>query len=202
MQGFYSLGKISSLRTKVRQKKRIKEIYYELDNKKQISPFMASAMTNEVTAIFLPLISANKPALVLIEEPESELHPAYQILVGLALLSLVREGYKFVISTHSDLFASLLGDLLKYKPNKEKILEFLKGIVGENAILNTIAEDVENVISKKENSVRAYYFEGGKVKEVDASELNYNVPGITKEILDKVVEFEFELSMKGERRDD
>ena len=166
---------------------------YRVENK-EIEPFYASAMVNEISSILLPLADLQPPALVLIEELESQLHPAYQVLLLLVMLSLVQHGYKFVISTHSDLIAAFLGDLVRYEPNKEKIAEIMKKILNQASLpltIEKIIEDVEKTI--KESNIKVYYFENGTVTEFPARDLTYNVPGVTKEVIDSIVDWEFEL---------
>jgi len=43
-------------------------------------------MINDVISIFIPLLSVDTPILVFIEEPESQLHFAYQLLITLAFI--------------------------------------------------------------------------------------------------------------------
>jgi len=184
------ISAITKTRIKVDEKSRI---LFEIQNGVELEPFYTSAMINEVTSILLPLLNLQTPALVLIEEPESQLHLAYQILLLLALLSLVQHGYKFVITTHGDLMASFLGDLVKYKPSKEKIKELLKKIFNQElpSIFEKTLEDVEKTI--KESKMKVYYFENGTANEVPADRLAYEVPGVTKQVVDKVVDWEWEL---------
>jgi len=166
---------------------------YKVENK-ELEPFYASAMVNEISSILLPLADLQTPALVLIEEPESQLHLAYQNLLLLVLLSLVQHGFKFMISTHSDLMAAFLGDLVRYKPSKEKIAEVLKKILSQESLSPTtekILEDVEKTIN--ESKIKVYYFENGTVTEFLARDLTYNVPGVTQQVIDTIVDWEFEL---------
>jgi len=168
---------------------------YRVENK-EIEPFYASAMINEISSILLPLADVQTPALVLIEEPESQLHLAYQNLLLLVMLSLVQHGYKFVISTHSDLMAAFLGDLVRYKPSKEKIAEVMKKILNQNSLpltIEKIIEEAEKTIN--ESKIKVYYFdfENGTVSEFPVRELTYDVPGITKQVIDSIVDWETEL---------
>jgi len=166
---------------------------YRVENK-EIEPFYASAMVNEITSILLPLADVQTPALVLIEELESQLHLAYQILLLLVMLSLVQHGYKFVITTHADLMTSFLGNLVEYQPSKEKIMELLENIFGQDIVssaLEKIIEDVEKTI--KGSKIKAYYFENGTAREVPANRLANEVPGVTRQVIDKVVDWEWKL---------
>lgn len=185
------ISAVTKTRIKVDEKGRIK---LEIQNGVELEPFYASAMINEVTSILFPLLNLQKPALVLIEEPESRLHLAYQILLLLVMLSLVQHGYKFVITTHSDLMASFLGDLVEHKPSKEKIMELLKNIFGQGIVsptLEKIIEDVEK--TTKGSKIEVYYFENGTAREVPANRLANEVLGVTRQVVDKVANLEWEL---------
>jgi len=151
-------------------------------------------MANEVATILLPLADLQTPALVLVEEPEAHLHLAYQILLLLALLSLVQHGYKFVITTHGDLMAAFLGDLVRYEPSKGKIVELLKRIFGQDFVTPTIEKIVKEAEKTvREGKIKVYYFENGTAKEFPARDLTYNVPGVTEQVIHNVVDWEFEL---------
>ena len=165
-----------------------------MQNGMKLDPFFASSMANEVTTILLPLADLQTPALVLIEEPEAHLHLAYQNLLLLVMLSLVQHSYKFLITTHGDLIAAFLGDLVRYKPSKEKILELLKKIFGQdflNPTIEKIVEEAEKTV--REGKIKVYYFENGTAKEFPARDLTYNVPGVTQQVIHSIVDWEFEL---------
>jgi len=161
---------------------------------KVLEPFYASAMINEVTNILLPLLDLSTPSLVLVEDPEAHLHLAYQILISLGMLSLVQHGYKFVMTTHSDTFVAFLGALVRYKPDEDNLLHLLQEIFGEDIVksefLKKLIKDVINTI--RNNSIKIYYFEGGKIEERDPTMINFDVPGMTKKVIDKIALWEFD----------
>ena len=168
------------------------------ENNALFDPEIYPAMVNEVTDMLLPLIDLETPAWVLIEQPEAHVHPAYQTLLLLAFLSLVQHGYKFVIYTDSDLMASFLGDLVRYKPNKEKIAEVMKKILKLNSLpptIEKIIEETEKTVRKivTEGKINVYYFKNGIATEYPAKELVFNVPGITKQVIDSIVLWETEM---------
>jgi len=163
------------------------------ENDALLNPEIYTAMANEVTNMLLPLIDLQTPAYVLIEYPEAHVHPAYQILLSLAFLSLVQHGYKFVIATESDYIASFIGDMVRYNVNKEQIVNVVKKIFR----LDTLSPTIERIIDEaektiKESKLKAYYFENGIAKEFPVRELTYNVPGVTKEVIDVIVDWETE----------
>jgi len=168
------------------------QIYYLLENRPLI-PLQASAMVNEISTMLIPLLDLETPSLVFIEEPEAQLHPAYQLVLAVMLLSLVDMGYRFVISTHSDIFAQFLGELVKYKPSKEKILELLKNVLGD--IPPTFDEMTGRAVNTlKEIKLYSYYFKEGKVSRKSIDELIIVTPGITKEVMDKLFDWTLEVS--------
>ena len=172
---------------------KIPQLYYKIENKR-IEPFFASAMVNDVTSIFVPLLDLETPALVLIEEPETQVHLAYQLLLALSLLSLVQYGYKFIISTHSDTFVAFIGGLARYKPDESNLLDLLQEIFGEDiAESEFLKKIVKNAIKTiRNNKMKVYYFEGGKVEERDPSTINFDVPGMTKKVIEKIALWEFD----------
>jgi len=170
----------------------LNQLYYLLENR-SLTPIQVSAMVNEISTMLIPLLDLETPSLVFIEEPEAQLHPAYQLVLAVMLLSLINMGYKFIISTHSDIFVQFLGELVKYKPSKEKILELLKNVLGD--IPSTFEEMTERAVNAlKEIKLYSYYFKEGKVSEKSIDELIIVTPGISMEVVDKLFDWTFEVS--------
>jgi len=160
----------------------------------KVNPILYSVMANEIVEILLPLIDLEPPIYVFVEEPEAHIHLAYQILLLLVMLSLVQHGYKFIISTQSDLMASFLGDLVRYNISKEKIEEVLKKILKIDPLPPFIERVIEEATKTvRESKLKVYYFEDGNIKEFPVRELSYRVPTITKEVVDVIVDLETEM---------
>jgi len=161
-------------------------------------PTETSAMTTELTAMLIPLLDIQTPAYVFIEEPEAHIHYAYQLVLAVMFLSLVNLGYKFVISTHSDVFGQFLGELVKYKPSKEKISELLKNIIGDiPPIFGKMTERAVEAL--KQINLKTYYFEkDGKVTEKSIDQLIITTPGISVEVMDKLFDWTFEVSSEND----
>ena len=77
---------------------------YRPDGWKDDLPLMnASSMVSEIAPLVLYLRHIVQPGNVLIiEEPESHMHPAMQVKLTQQLAKLVRAGYRVVITTHSE----------------------------------------------------------------------------------------------------
>ena len=73
-----------------------------------------SSMVSELAPVVLFLRHLVWPGnLVVLEEPESHLHPASQRQMARAIVRLVNAGVKVIITTHSDYFVGQINNLLK-----------------------------------------------------------------------------------------
>ena len=82
---------------------------------KEMLPLMnASSMVSELAPIVLYLQHIVRVGdLLIIEEPESHLHPAMQATFAKILAELVREGLRIIVTTHSDWLLDQIGNLVK-----------------------------------------------------------------------------------------
>ena len=73
-----------------------------------------SGMVSELAPLILFLKYLINPGdLLILEEPESHLHPAAQRQLARGIVRLVNAGVKVLITTHSDLFVSQVNNLLR-----------------------------------------------------------------------------------------
>ena len=82
----------------------------------------SSSMVSELAPLVLFLRGIVNPGdLLIIEEPESHLHPGAQTAIARTLARLVREEVRLVITTHSDWLLQQLGNLIREgEANKQK----------------------------------------------------------------------------------
>ncbi|MDE0686940.1 MAG: AAA family ATPase [Candidatus Poribacteria bacterium] len=74
----------------------------------------SSAMVSELAPLVLFLRGAVKPGdLLIIEEPESHLHPGAQTKIAQTLARLVRAGVHVLITTHSNYLLQQIGNLIR-----------------------------------------------------------------------------------------
>ena len=74
-----------------------------------------SSMVSELAPIVLYLRHLVRPGdLLIIEEPESHLHPAMQAAFARELARLVRTGIRVILTTHSEWFLEQLGNLVRF----------------------------------------------------------------------------------------
>ena len=88
---------------------------YRPDGWKDDLPLMnASSMVSEIAPLVLYLRHIVQPGDVLIiEEPESHLHPAMQVEFTRQLAKLVQRGYRVIITTHSEWVLEELGNVVQ-----------------------------------------------------------------------------------------
>ena len=88
---------------------------YRPDGWRDALPLMnASSMVSELAPLVLYLRHIVQPGNVLIiEEPESHLHPAMQVEFTRQLAKLVQAGYRVIITTHSEWVLEELGNVVQ-----------------------------------------------------------------------------------------
>ncbi len=88
---------------------------YRPDRWKENLPLMhASSMVSELAPVVLYLRHLVRPGNVLIiEEPESHLHPAMQVELTRQLAKLVQAGYRVIITTHSEWILEELANVVQ-----------------------------------------------------------------------------------------
>lgn len=97
--------------------------------KRGMLPLMTtSSMVSELTPVVLYLrYFARKGDILIIEEPESHLHPAMQVSFTRLLAAMVKSGMRVIITTHSEWVLETLANLVRLsdvkKSNRKRILD-------------------------------------------------------------------------------
>jgi len=90
------------------------EVYYAMDGlADRLSMPLSSALVSELAPLLLVLRGASPLRLLVLEEPESHLHPKLQRAVARAIVRLVRKGVYVVVTTHSSTFCQQLNNFIK-----------------------------------------------------------------------------------------
>ena len=104
-------GKIKIIR---RSSNNLGITYRPFDWKTPLPIMRASSMVSQMSTIILHLRHLTmKGDVLIIEEPESNLHPAMQAAFARELVRLARDGIRVVLTTHSDWFLEQLGNLVR-----------------------------------------------------------------------------------------
>jgi len=91
------------------------EIFYQPQNtKEKLQISHTSSMVSELAPLVLYLRGVVKPGdTLIIEEPESHLHPRAQTQIAITLARLVHAGVRVIITTHSDWLLEQIGNLVR-----------------------------------------------------------------------------------------
>ncbi len=104
-------------------------LFYRPDGWKENIPLMnSSSMISELAPVVLYLRHVVKPGEVLIiEEPESHLHPAMQVELIRHLAAAVRSGIRIMLTTHSEWVLEELANLVRLSDLPESERESVEG---------------------------------------------------------------------------
>ncbi len=91
------------------------EVLYRPQNAEQtLRMSQSSSMVSELAPLVLYLRGIVNPGdTLIIEEPESHLHPRAQTQIAITLAHLVRAGVRVIITTHSDWLLEQIGNLVR-----------------------------------------------------------------------------------------
>lgn len=105
------------------------EFYYQPQGWKENIPLMnSSSMVSELAPVVLYLRHIVRPGdAIIIEEPESHLHPAMQVEFIRQLAAVVKSGVQVIITTHSELVLEELGNLMKLSDLPKSQRKGIKG---------------------------------------------------------------------------
>ena len=107
--------------------------YRPRDRKKDLPLMHASSMVSELAPVVLYLRHVVRSGnLLIIEEPESHLHPAMQAAFARELARAVRAGVRIVMTTHSEWFLEQIGNLASLSGLPE---DNRKGVIEEDVSL-------------------------------------------------------------------
>lgn len=95
--------------------------YYRSFKNGQIIPInrVSSSVTQLAPLVIFLRYTVNKRNIIVIEEPEIDLHPEKQVVLIYEIASLVQDGYKLLITTHSEWFTEALSNVIAYKGKTE-----------------------------------------------------------------------------------
>lgn len=153
-------------------------LYQPKGSKKFFNIEVASSSTRSLLMLYFYILHvAQKGDILMIDEPELNLHPKNQILLARLLVLLANAGIKIFITTHSDYIVRELNNCI-----------MLNNFTNEKIKENFIEYDDNYKLSKKDvNAYIAFYDKKSKkntLKKVDISNEN----GIDMETFNDVIE--------------
>ena len=156
-------------------------LIYKYSENNSVSINQSSAMVEEITGIMLPIISSSDEDLIIIEEPEAQLHITTQIIMGILLVYISRKmNLKIIFSTHSDTMAFLMHYIVTNNIDGKKLRELMEKIYD----IKKLKEGLNILKNKSNNNVIFYYIKDGKSSDIKDENMEANIPGITNIIND------------------
>ena len=153
----------------------------------------ASAMAAEVLGIMLPIYASRRDSLILIEEPEAQLHPAAHVLMAVALLAVAGLGYRLVVTTHSEQLVATIAGVASNSAG----VDGLASLVDRAAELTHVSVDrgvaryvATMALSAAERGVEFYYLDGAGARRVDKrdiAEKEYSIQYVLDSELSKIL---------------
>ncbi|WP_323929572.1 AAA family ATPase [Aeromonas veronii] len=103
---------------------------------------------------------AEEHSVLMIDEPELNLHPSNQRAVARLIAKMVNSGINIIVSTHSDYFVRELNSLIMLGENKGKIDV-------KTSLLKKYAIDSESLLTK--DKIGAYVFDSGTLRAMEVT---------------------------------
>ena len=138
------------------------ELQFKSDKapKKLLPIHMTASIIKSLSSLVVYLKHiASKNDLIIIDEPEINLHPDNQILLVRLFARLINKGFRLLISTHSDYVVRELNNIIMLSSDKQEV----------NSLREKFGYKTEESISK--DDIAVYYFnypsKGRNIKQVN-----------------------------------
>ena len=149
--------------------------------KSELNLMNASSVVSEMTPLILYLRYLVKDGQTLIiEEPESHLHPKMQIQLTKLLALLVKAGIKVIVTTHSEWIVSCLNNIVLRKRNESAWGESLPNDRTSDVVEPALDVSEVGVWAFSKSSSRS----GSRVVELKFSESGHYRPDFDDDLLD------------------
>jgi hypothetical protein len=153
------------------------EVRYAMNGlEERLSMPLSSALVSELAPLLLVLRGAHRLRLLVLEEPESHLHPKLQRVVARAIVRLIRRGVVVVVTTHSATFCQQVNNFIK--------LGSLEGEARQRAQARLQYEEADYLLS---DEVVGHHFDAAddgktRVRELKATEGGIVMPPFNREL--------------------
>jgi predicted ATPase len=167
------------------------EIQFKPDKspKKQLPIHMTASIIKSLSSLVIYLKHiATENDLIIIDEPEINLHPDNQVLIARLFARLMKNGFRLLISTHSDYIVREFNNLIMLDSTKPEVQK-LKQEFGYNS---------DESINKNDIGVHYFNFPLKKVgnKQVVIESLSIGSSGFEIPSVDEAIEMQNNISEK------
>ena len=122
---------------------------------------------------------ANANDLIIIDEPEINLHPSNQVLLARILARLANRGFRLLVSTHSDYIIREFNNLIMLSNRNNETIQKIREENGYNS---------EEYINLSDINVHSFKYKGKTSKKVSVSPVKIDKFGFSIEVIDNVIE--------------
>lgn len=144
---------------------------------KSLPIHLSASIVKTLSSLTFYLRHIAKPNdLIIIDEPELNLHPDSQIALARLFARMINAGLRLLISTHSDYIIRELNNLIMISSPKENVEE----------VATFMEYDVDSE-SLRPSEVGAYLFQTGEDDLVSVKELTVEEDGFAVETIDNVI---------------
>lgn len=144
--------------------------------KKTLSFHQSSSIVKTLAGLVIYLKhTAQKNDLVIIDEPELNLHPDNQIKLTQIIAKLINQGLNFIISTHSDYILREINNLVMLSSQDEAI----------NDLRSKYEYDVDERIAQEDIGVHYFHYKlktQANVDEIPVGKYGFDIPSIDQAI--------------------
>lgn len=128
---------------------------------------------------------AKRNDLIIIDEPEINLHPNNQIIIARILARLANQGFRLLISTHSDYIIREFNNMVMLSMNNNEKIESIRK---ENGYLE------DEYIKVNDIGVYSFTYKTKKSKNVTLVPLKVDQAGFAVDVIDNVIESQNEIA--------
>jgi predicted ATPase len=148
--------------------------------KKQLPIHLTASIIKTLSSLVVYLKHiAQKNDLIIIDEPEINLHPDNQIILTRLFARLINNGFRLVISTHSDYIIREINNMIMLSSDKKEVIEFGRKYEyseDERIDLNDVGVYYFNYSKKRGNNKQV------SVEQVPVTESGFEIPSINDTI--------------------
>ena len=150
------------------------EVYYKTKDGLAMPIVVASSIVKTLASLVLTLkYQANKGDLLIIDEPEMNLHPDNQVILA-EVLAKISNTTTMVVSTHSDYIIRELNNLIVAKSLEQKGKDTYKEFYEKDSLLDY-------------KDVQVLYFDFGKDGQVNVKSLDVDEYGFAVDSMDETI---------------